>query len=612
MKMRYEFKTDDAYSFARSQGIEVKQKGDELFFKTCPYCRPTSRDNLRSFSINLTSGEFKCFRESCGAKGNMLTLAKDFGFSLGTEMDEYIAPKKRYKKLRTPTEPIRPKDKAIEYLQSRGISEKVAKEYEITVQTKNQNVLVFPFYDDKGVLRFVKYRKTDFNPERDNNKEWCEAECQPILFGMKQCKDFKRLIITEGQLDSLSVAEAGLENAVSVPTGAKGFTWVPYCWDWMSRFEEIVVFGDFEKGHVTLLDEIKQRFKNRISFIPEEYYKKCKDANEILQRCGKGAIRDAVAHAQQVPVKKVIRLADVQKVDIYNIPKLKTGIAQLDRILHGGLPFGQVDIISGKRGDGKSTFASQILANAIEQGYNVFSYSGELRNDLFKMWIDLQIAGTKNILQNDSIDGSPSYFITNDVSERINRWYAEKAFLFDNSVVEMDEYTDLLEIMEQVIQQYGVKVILLDNLMTALEMDASKGSDKYDRQSRFVNRLRMIALKYDVIILLVAHRRKNNFSNDANDEISGAADITNYAGVVLGYDRDKELRDNQRRLILSKSRLIGKLELSGFIMNYDEKSKRIYGIGDDVNRQYGWEIKKDDFWNYDGIATPFDLEEDNG
>lgn len=608
MKMQYEFKADDAYAFARSQGIEVKPKGDELFFKICPYCRPAaSRGNTRTFSINLNTGEFKCFRSSCGMKGNMITLAKDFGFSLGTELDEYMAPKKRYKQLKTPKEPIKPKDKAIEYLNRRGISERIAKEYEITVQTKNPNVLVFPFYDDKGVLRFVKYRKTDFNPEKDSNKEWCEANCQPILFGMKQTKSFDRLIITEGQLDSLSVAEAGIDNAVSVPTGAKGFTWVPYCWDWVNRFEEIIVFEDFEKGHITLLDEIQQRFKKKICFIPQEYYKGCKDANEILQKYGRDAIREAIAHAQQIPVKKVIRLADVKNINLHEIPKLKTGISRLDKLLCGGLPFGQVHIISGKRGDGKSTLASQILANAIEQGYNAFSYSGELRNDLFKMWIDLQIAGRKNILQNESIEGSPSYFITNDVSARINQWYAEKAFLYDNSIVEMDEHTDLLEIIEQAIQQYDIKVILLDNLMTALDMDASSGNDKYDRQGKFVNKLRKIALKYNVIILLVAHRRKNSFSGDTNDEVSGTADITNYAGVVLGYDRDKDLGDDKRKLILSKNRLVGKLELNGIVLDYDAKSKRIYGLGDDVDRQYGWEYEKDGFWDYDGI-TPFDLE----
>lgn len=92
----------------------------------------------------------------------------------------------------------------------------------------------------------MKYRNTKFRKGIDKNKEWSEADTMPILFGMKQCSNFNRLIITEGQIDSLSVAECGFENAVSVPTGATGFTWLANCWDWITQFEEIVVFGDNE------------------------------------------------------------------------------------------------------------------------------------------------------------------------------------------------------------------------------------------------------------------------------------------------------------------------------------------------------------------------------
>ena len=231
-------------------------------------------------------------------------------------------------------------------MESRGISEEVAKEYEITVQTDKPNILVFPFYDEKGILQFVKYRKTDYDKEKDKNKEWCEANCKPILFGMKQCKDFSRLVITEGQVDSLSVATAGISNAVSVPTGAKGFTWVPYCWNWINQFEEIVVFGDFEKGHITLLDELSRRLKITVKHVREEDYKDCKDANEILKKCGKEQVRVCVENAVIVPMKQLIQLSDVQDVDIFKIPKLRTGIKQVDRLLYGGLPLGGVVLIS--------------------------------------------------------------------------------------------------------------------------------------------------------------------------------------------------------------------------------------------------------------------------
>ena len=123
--------------------------------------------------------------------------------------------------------------------------------------------------------------------------------------------------------------------------------------------------------------------------------------------------------------------------------------------------------------------------------------------------------------------------------------------------------------------------------------------------------LTKIALRYDVLILLVAHRRKNSFTQDANDEVSGSGDITNLAGVTLSYDRgskeeirDGYLNESQRKLITAKNRLFGKVDLDGIVLNYDEKSKRIYGPRDDVNYEFGWN-KADGFMSSGDMEIPF-------
>ena len=606
----YEFKEQDAYDFARHVRAETSVRNGELFFKTCPYCNPKpTRDNIKTFSIDLRTGLFKCFRASCGAHGNMITLAKDFDFSLGNEVDEYYQPKKMFhnskvEKFRKRSTPITPKPEAIQYLESRGISEEVAKEYEITVQTNNTKVLVFPFYDEHGVMQFVKYRKTDFDKEKDSNKEWCESGCKPILFGMKQCKNFDRLILTEGQVDSLSVAAAGIENAVSVPTGANGFTWVPYCWNWVNKFREIIVFGDHEKGRITLLDEMTRRFKIPIKHVREEDYKDCKDANDILRKYGKEQVRACVENAVMVPMKRLIQLADVQDVDIYRIAKLKTGLNQVDKLLYGGVPFGGVVLISGKSGSGKSTLASQMLVNAMQQGYKCFAYSGELPNYMFKSWIDFQIAGGRHIIEFQNKWGDSNYSISKANKQMISDWYRDKCFLYDNSIIDTDEKESLINTTENAIMQYGIKVVLLDNLMTAIDLEATIGTDKYARQSIFVKKLARLALTYDVVIYLVAHKRKNNFSTNENDEISGSGDISNLATITIAYEKSKDENSPDVRLCkISKNRLFGRTETNGYILNYDEKSKRIYGAGDDLYVDYGW--NKNDLMPMDG-ETPFD------
>ena len=605
----YEFNVQDAYDFARHVHAQVNEHNGELFFKTCPYCNPKpTRDNIKSFSINLSTGQFKCLRASCGAHGNMVVLAKDFDFSLGSEVDEYYKPRKKFKTLKQPKQKIIPKPPALEYLKNRGIQPWVAEKYQITVQNEHENVLVFPFYDENGKLQFVKYRDTQYSKEKGGNKEWCEAGTKPILFGMNQCNDkYDQLIITEGQIDSLSVAEAGFENVVSVPTGAKGFTWIPYCWDWMNRFEEVIVFGDYEKGRISLLDELKSRLKIQVKHVREEDYLDCKDANDILRKYGIEQIKKCVDNAITIPVNRVIELADVEDVDIFKLEKLKTGIHQLDKLLYGGLPFGGVVLISGKRGEGKSTLASQIMIDAVEQEYKCFTYSGELPNYLFKAWMDFQIAGPQRVFEYQNKFGDTNFNISKTNRELISDWYRGKYFLYDNRAIDGDEKESLVGTIESVIMQYGVRVIMIDNLMTGIDLEDVNGDDKYDRQSQFVKRLSRIALKYNVLILLVTHKRKNSFTKDENDEVSGSGDISNLAIVTLAYEKDKDLDDSQRILKVSKNRLFGKVNTNGWILDFDEKSKRIYGYGDDLNHDYGWDKQSDGFVSMDSNEeTPFD------
>ena len=78
----YEFKKSDVFDFGYFIGAEVKEKGNELFFKRCPQCGGGTNGDKYTFSVNLENGAFNCFRYSCGYHGHFVELARDFGFRL--------------------------------------------------------------------------------------------------------------------------------------------------------------------------------------------------------------------------------------------------------------------------------------------------------------------------------------------------------------------------------------------------------------------------------------------------------------------------------------------------------------------------------------------------
>ena len=568
--MLYEFDREDAFRFARHIGIGTRMRGDELIFSKCPYCGTSS--SKEKFAINLRTGQFNCFRASCGAHGNMITLSRDFNFQISEEVDRYLNRNNYNGRFRRFAESHKEStDKAIEYLEGRGIPKEICQKYEITSKEGQEDVLVFPFKNEIGELKFIKYRNTDFQKGRDKSKEWCEKDCMPILFGMNHCEGFKRLIITEGQIDSLSVVAAGISNAVSVPTGAQGSTWVPHCWEWVNQFEEIIIFGDCENGKITLTEMIQSRFsKRRIRIVRMADYKGCKDANEILRAYGPAAIREAIDNAEVVLNKRIKNMAEVQAVDFRTIPKIKTGYKKLDEILHGGFYFGYVILLTGKRGNGKSTQASQFVVEALAQNYNCLIYSGEMPDFYVKAWLDGQLYG-KTPLTNSQID-------------ECERFYDNRLFIYNNQFVKTDDDEDLLTIIEDTIIKKDIKFVLLDNLMTMITADQNEML--YRKQSEMVGKLAEMAKAYQCVIMLIAHPRKSK-NEFENDDVSGSADITNRVDVVMSYDRTPEKEhpeENQRTLKVTKNRTTGKLgKVEVF---YSEESKRISDVQDSFVREY--------------------------
>ena len=479
---------------------------------------------------------------------------------------------KHYAKPKTVISPAA--QKVENYLKLRGFSKETWERRKVGESGGN---IVFPYYE-KGNLVMVKFRKPEkFNGE--GQKAWREDDGKPILWGIDLCDHKLPLIITEGEYDTLALDECGIKNVVSVPSGSQDLTWIDLCWDWLEQFNEIILWGDQdEPGKKMVADCVKRLGSWRCSIVNSAR----KDANDALHRDGKIGVEADLEMAMPVPIVGLLDLADVQEIDIKNLPRVASGIPCIDKAV-GGFLMGELSVWTGDSGHGKSTLLGQILLNAITQGENVCAYSGELRAENFQYWINLQAAGRDNIkLYKDPMKSKEVPYLQKEIATQIKNWYRGKFKLYDNTAIGNEE-SGVLKIFEYAARRHGCKVFLIDNLMTS-NFGEKDERDYYNAQSRFVGEIVKFCKAFGVHVHLVAHPKKTK-GDIGKDDISGTGDIHKRTDNVF-----KVVRGETVTLTVMKHRFSG-IQGVEIGLKFDDISKRFYGLSETEHRIVGWEPK---------------------
>lgn len=556
--------------------------GLQLIPKLCPLCHGGSHHDEYTFTINVDRGLFVCKRGSCGQRGRFEELAEAMGqspISLGREEGPMEAVRTtQYVLPTTPTKDMTPE--IIEYFAKRCISKETLDAYKI--RSDMEGNIVFPFYQN-GEDVFEKYR-VPHKPLPGRPKEWRSVGAKPILFGMDMCVFSKPLFITEGQIDAMSLYEAGISNVVSVPSGCEDLNWIELCWDWLEKFKTIVLFGDNDdpgrkmvKTLAKRLDESRCQIVEEYPDRPEPYSGQCKDANEILFFCGPFALMDTALHAKEVPIRGLLDLANIPPVDPTTVPRIKTNIPKLDETI-GGLLEGGITVVLGKAGSGKSVLSNLIALNAIEDGHTVCVYTGEFRANRFQYWMNLQAAGSEYItLKYDPVKGKQVPVLPWTTQEHIMEWYRGKLLLYDNDeIFSCDQGDAIIEVFTMAIRRHGASLLICDNLMTAV----SDKDDEWRAQAIFANKLKKLANKFGVAVLLVCHARKTKAGEKLQQsDLSGASATANLADVVISVEPGQ--------LNVIKNRDTGMLNTIEFC--YCPDSRRIYQMDAGDKNHFSWD-----------------------
>ena len=270
-------------------------------------------------------------------------------------------------------------------------------------------------------------------------------------------------------------------------------------------------------------------------FNGKSYNRICKDANEILNCYGPEGLKAIISTCEPAPIKGVLDVSTINYIDPASVPRILTGIPRLDNMI-GGFEEAGVTILSGQRGEGKSTIASTFLLKGVEQGYSCCAYSGELSAARFLDWILLPATESKYVTYvTDPRSGKRICKVPVEIQERIKNWMAGKFYLFDNGYVfEEDSSTAVIKCFEMCARRYGCKLFLIDNLMSLL----TTSDEENKAQAKFMAKVKAFASKYKVHVLVVAHPRKEKAgSTFSNDTVSGSSVITNLADNVFSIEK---------------------------------------------------------------------------
>lgn len=174
---------------------------------------------------------------------------------------------------------------------------------------------------------------------------------------------------------------------------------------------------------------------------------------------------------------KIISSHELLKKTDLELKTEKTGIPSLDRIL-GGVEAGELVIVSGPTGNGKTTFLMSITRNMAWK-------------DIPSAWFTLEVTpqGFIRKLYKACGEKMPLFYLPNKNTENHIEWLEER-------------------IIEAKVK-HDVKVVFIDHIHQIFSLHRMKNPNVSLELGDMVGKIKQMAIEHHLVIFLVAHTRDN-------------------------------------------------------------------------------------------------------
>lgn len=333
-------------------------------------------------------------------------------------------------------------------------------------------------------------------------------------------KKIKRLVITEGEIDALSILEAGVDGStgvVSVPHGAKSLKRNGV----LGRLSEKI--GDAEVVVATDADAEGRSCKNDL--VAHFGHARCKivnwpegvkDANDVLSQ-GKELL-GLIDRAKREKMPGIVRPLDLMK-EINGIrtgglqPGERIGLDSVDRLV--SIMPTQMTVVTGIPGSGKSEWIDFVMWKLAEKGWKFLVFSAENP-------IPFHIAK----LLEKRVGFSLNDTVSNELYEESVRWLDQHFRFFDSTVSSsLDSIFKRAVFMLE--EDPGYKGLVIDPF-NYIDPDTS-GNTETQSISNTLTLIHRFAKKYNVHVFICAHPQKMYRGNGGNIPEVGPYDINGSA-----------------------------------------------------------------------------------
>lgn len=457
-------------------------------------------------------------------------------------------------------------------LNKRCIPEAICKMYKYGNGTDmNGNTCQIATYynkDKEPIAQKVRYPDKTFK-FLGNNKE-------ALLYGQQLFGEGgKKVTITEGEIDALSVATAfdGKYPIVSIPNGAQSAKKaIAKQLDWLSSFEEIYLwFDNDEQGKKAVEECIGILPAGKVKVIQHTDYK---DASDVLVNEGKAGVVDCFYKAKQFRPDGIIQAMELIDEAIkpvsYGLPWAYEGITKATY----GRRLGELHLLGAGVGTGKTDFCMQQIAYDIMNGIKVGTFMLEQKPSETIKRIAGKVDGKLYHLPNE---GENSYDVELLKKTIMTINDTENLYIYDNfGSIEWDVIKEKIRYMAH---NYGVQTFYLDNI-TAITAQAS---DERRFLDSFMEELASLCKELNIWVLAISHLNAPSKGNSHETggkveakQFTGSRAIMRWAFNMYGLERNSQHQDlvERQKMIfrILKDRYSGQSVGKLFSLRYDSST----------------------------------------